>query len=150
MDTKKATSSHPRAGDIDREEPLVRMDNILSHRATQIDLLPDEDASSCSFAGAASPVKPEIGPVVTDTQMMPQVTRNSTRGRPVAGEVDTHGRHSTQLRVIKKLGVSLKVCPPSGFLLDEGYTSSLAFARAAGSPDWKGFSVEEEERSVRA
>lgn len=55
-------------------------------------------ASSISSPGAASPMKPEIGSVVPDTQMMPQIAQESTRGRPVTGEVELAGRCSPQLR----------------------------------------------------
>lgn len=60
-------------------------------------------------------------------QMMPQVSEESGRNWPVAGEVDPYGRRSTQLRSTKKLVLNLKVGSAPGFLHDEEHTSSLAF-----------------------
>lgn len=88
--------------------------------------------------------------MVFDTQMLPQVTQESSGGRPVTSEVDTDGRRSTLLRAIKKIGLTLKVGPTSGFPLNKEHTSPLALVCAAGIPDCKSFLVKEEARSVHA
>lgn len=86
VDTKKATSSHAGAVDMDREEALVRLDQMISHSATQNDPPSNEDAmSACSSSriassgpspGDASPIKPEMGRLVPDTQIIDNASRN--------------------------------------------------------------------------
>ena len=156
---------------MDREDALARINNLIRHNARQNALQSDEEADSDSdeksqkysastsfavtpssqsgvtrsrIAGSASPAYSEIGPAVPDTSCMPQVTRASTRGRPVTDGVDMNGLSTKQLRAIKGLGTTLIVGPPTNFARDQEYPSSLAFMYAAVGSDNTGSSEEED------